>query len=70
VFVRSRSGLAHQHVGSLHASDAEMAITDDAGQAGGIARRRLVEAIDVDVIVAEAVHLSETHWFSSLAPTV
>ena len=26
VFVRSRSGLAHQHVGSLHAADAQMAL--------------------------------------------
>ena len=26
VFVRSRQGLGHKHVGSLHASDAEMAI--------------------------------------------
>ena len=26
VFVRSRGGLAHTHVGSLHAADAEMAL--------------------------------------------
>src|SRR4030081_1655328 len=26
IFIRSRSGLAHKHVGSLHAADAEMAI--------------------------------------------
>lgn len=26
VFVRSKSGLAHKHMGSLHASDAKMAI--------------------------------------------
>ena len=26
VFVRSRAGLAHQHVGSLHAPDAELAL--------------------------------------------
>jgi len=26
IFVRSQHGLAHKHVGSLHASDAEMAI--------------------------------------------
>ncbi len=26
VFVRSRRGLAHQHVGSVHAADAEMAL--------------------------------------------
>lgn len=26
VFIRSRQGLSHKHVGSLHASDAEMAI--------------------------------------------
>lgn len=26
VFIRAREGLAHKHVGSLHASDAEMAL--------------------------------------------
>ncbi|MBI1224257.1 MAG: 1,2-phenylacetyl-CoA epoxidase subunit B [Bacteroidetes bacterium] len=26
VFIRSKSGLSHKHVGSLHASDAEMAV--------------------------------------------
>ena len=26
VFIRSRSGMAHRHVGSLHASDAAMAL--------------------------------------------
>jgi len=26
VFVRSRNGLAHRHVGSVHAADAEMAV--------------------------------------------
>ena len=26
VFIRSRQGLSHRHVGSLHAADAEMAI--------------------------------------------
>ena len=28
VFIRSASGLAHKHVGSLHAVDAEMALTN------------------------------------------
>jgi ring-1,2-phenylacetyl-CoA epoxidase subunit PaaB len=28
VFIRSRRGLSHQHVGSLHAPDAEMALTN------------------------------------------
>ncbi len=28
VFVRSRAGLAHQHVGSLHAPDAELALAN------------------------------------------
>jgi ring-1,2-phenylacetyl-CoA epoxidase subunit PaaB len=27
IFVRSQHGVAHKHVGSLHAADAEMAIT-------------------------------------------
>ena len=26
VFIRARNGLAHKHVGSLHAADAEMAL--------------------------------------------
>ena len=34
VFVRARSGLAHKHVGSLHAPDAEMALQNAALQAG------------------------------------
>ena len=28
VFIRSKNGLHHKHVGSLHAADAEMAITN------------------------------------------
>lgn len=28
VFIRSRQGLSHQHVGSLHASDARMALAN------------------------------------------
>ncbi|WP_340149602.1 1,2-phenylacetyl-CoA epoxidase subunit PaaB [uncultured Sneathiella sp.] len=28
VFIRSKNGLDHKHVGSLHASDAEMALTN------------------------------------------
>ena len=28
IFIRSKNGLSHKHVGSLHASDAEMAITN------------------------------------------
>jgi ring-1,2-phenylacetyl-CoA epoxidase subunit PaaB len=28
IFIRSKSGLAHKHAGSLHAADAEMAINN------------------------------------------
>jgi len=28
IFIRSKNGLSHKHVGSLHASDAQMAITN------------------------------------------
>lgn len=28
IFIRSRQGMSHKHVGSLHASDAEMAISN------------------------------------------
>ena len=37
VFIRPRNGLAHKHVGSLHAADAVMAVTDPAkGSRGGM----------------------------------
>jgi len=28
IFIRSKNGLEHRHVGSLHASDAEMALAN------------------------------------------
>lgn len=28
IFIRSKNGLSHKHVGSLHAADADMAITN------------------------------------------
>ena len=32
VFVRSKQGLAHRHVGSLHAADDQMALENGAGK--------------------------------------
>ena len=53
VFVRSRQGLGHKHVGSLHASDAEMAI----GDARDVYTRRQ-EGISIWVVPAESIAAS------------
>ena len=47
VFVRSRQGLGHKHVGSLHAADAEMAI----GNARDVYTRRQ-EGVSIWVVPA------------------
>ena len=53
VFVRSRQGLGHKHVGSLHAADAEMAI----GNARDVYTRRQ-EGVSIWVIPAEQITAS------------
>lgn len=42
-------------------ANAEVPIADDTAQRGGILRRLFAEAIDVDVVVAAALKLGETH---------
>ena len=60
---------AHAHIGALGwanqdeaiAADAEVAIADLDAQLGRMTRRRIAHAIDVDVIVADALVLPESH---------
>ena len=53
VFVRSRQGLGHKHVGSLHAADAEMAI----GNARDVYTRRQ-EGVSIWVVPSEKITAS------------
>ncbi|MQA05043.1 MAG: 1,2-phenylacetyl-CoA epoxidase subunit B [Streptosporangiales bacterium] len=53
VFVRSRRGLSHQHVGSLHAPDAAMALRN----ARDVYTRRN-EGVSIWVVPASAIHAS------------
>lgn len=53
VFIRSKQGLDHKHVGSLHAADAEMAIQN----ARDVYTRRL-EGVSIWVVESRYVHAS------------
>jgi len=53
VFIRSRNGLAHKHVGSLHAPDAEMALKN----ARDVYTRRS-EGVSLWVVPSEAISAS------------
>ena len=53
VFIRSQHGLAHRHVGSLHAPDAEMAILN----ARDVYTRRN-EGVSIWVVRADAITAS------------
>ncbi|MCB0762590.1 MAG: 1,2-phenylacetyl-CoA epoxidase subunit B [Flavobacteriales bacterium] len=53
VFIRSKQGLHHKHVGSLHAPDAEMAIEN----ARDVYTRRM-EGVSIWVIESAHVHAS------------
>ncbi|WP_181306331.1 1,2-phenylacetyl-CoA epoxidase subunit PaaB [Rufibacter sp. XAAS-G3-1] len=53
VFIRSKQGLDHKHVGSLHASDAEMAIQN----ARDVYTRRM-EGVSIWVVESKHVHAS------------
>ena len=53
VFIRSKQGLDHKHVGSVHASDAEMAIEN----ARDVYTRRM-EGISIWVVESKNVHAS------------
>jgi len=51
IFIRSKNGLSHKHVGSLHAADAEMAIEN----ARDVYTRRNE---GVSIWVVESVHIT------------
>ena len=61
VFVRSKQGLNHKHVGSLRAADAEMAIEN----ARDVYTRRS-EGISIWVIESKNVHASDPSDMDSL----
>ena len=53
IFIRSRQGLDHKHVGSLHAVDAQMAIEN----ARDVYTRRM-EGISIWVVESKYIHAS------------
>ena len=53
IFIRSKQGLDHKHVGSLHAADAQMAIEN----ARDVYTRRM-EGISIWVVESKYVHAS------------
>jgi ring-1,2-phenylacetyl-CoA epoxidase subunit PaaB len=53
VFIRSRQGLDHKHVGSLHAADAQMAIEN----ARDVYTRRM-EGVSIWVVESRHIHAS------------
>jgi ring-1,2-phenylacetyl-CoA epoxidase subunit PaaB len=53
LFIRSKSGLAHKHVGSLHAADARMAIEN----ARDVYTRRM-EGVSIWVVPSNAITAS------------
>ncbi len=53
IFIRSRQGLDHKHVGSLHAADAEMAIEN----ARDVYTRRM-EGVSLWVVESKFIHAS------------
>lgn len=54
VFVRSRNGLSHRHVGSLHAADARMALDS----ARDVYTRRM-EGVSLWVVPSDAIVASD-----------
>ncbi len=54
VFIRSRNGMAHRHVGSLHAADAEMAL-----QAARDTYTRRNEGLSIWVVPSVAITASD-----------
>ncbi|MGW8367315.1 MAG: 1,2-phenylacetyl-CoA epoxidase subunit PaaB [Gammaproteobacteria bacterium] len=54
VFIRSRTGLSHRHVGSLHAADAGMALQN----ARDLYTRRQ-EGISIWVVPSREIHASD-----------
>lgn len=62
VFIRSKAGLSHKHVGSVHAADAQMALDN----ARDVYTRRM-EGVSIWVVEAKAITASEPDdkaaWF-------
>lgn len=54
VFIRSRQGLDHKHVGSLHAADPKMAIEN----ARDVYTRRM-EGVSIWVVESKQIHASD-----------
>lgn len=54
VFIRSKQGLNHRHVGSLHAADAEMAVEN----ARDVYTRRM-EGVSIWVVLSSNIHASD-----------
>ncbi len=61
VFIRSKQGLDHKHVGSLHATDAKMAIEN----ARDVYTRRM-EGISIWVVESKYIHTTTTDEAASL----
>jgi ring-1,2-phenylacetyl-CoA epoxidase subunit PaaB len=61
VFIRSKQGLDHKHVGSLHAADAQMAIEN----ARDVYTRRM-EGISIWVVESKYIHASSPDEADSL----
>ena len=61
VFIRSRQGLDHKHVGSLHAADARMAIEN----ARDVYTRRM-EGVSIWVVQSQYIHASNPQEADSL----
>ena len=53
IFIRSKQGLDHKHVGSLHAADAQMAIEN----ARDVYTRRM-EGVSIWVVESKRIHAS------------
>lgn len=53
VFIRSKNGLEHRHVGSLHAADADMALSN----ARDVYTRRQ-EGVSIWVVESKEIHAS------------
>jgi ring-1,2-phenylacetyl-CoA epoxidase subunit PaaB len=61
VFIRSKQGIDHKHVGSLHAADAKMAIEN----ARDVYTRRM-EGISIWVVESKYIHASNPDEATSL----
>jgi ring-1,2-phenylacetyl-CoA epoxidase subunit PaaB len=61
VFIRSKQGIDHKHVGSLHAADAKMAIEN----ARDVYTRRM-EGVSIWVVESKYIHASSPDEAASL----